>query len=96
MNAINKLRLLVVALLSTVALAACSSPAGTPAVTASTSPSATPTPSTTSRCVQASSTVTPPSGYTLHRFLLQNVPAGDTATVAVNPRNAASSGTGKE
>lgn len=41
MNAINKLRLLVVALLSTVALAACSSPAGTPAVTASTSPSAT-------------------------------------------------------
>ncbi|TXH45107.1 MAG: prepilin-type N-terminal cleavage/methylation domain-containing protein [Actinobacteria bacterium] len=49
------------------------------------STSATPTPSTTSRCVQASSTVTPPSGYTLHRFLLQNVPAGDTATVAVNP-----------
>ena len=70
-------------------------PTPSPSATASGSPTATPTetptetpspsPSTTQVCINPGITITPPNGYTLHRFVLQNSPLGNTETIPLNP-----------
>jgi hypothetical protein len=64
-------------------------PSPTATATASPSPTPTPTPTPTPSSTQVCSTpnpsFTPPNGYTTHRFVLQNDPQGDTATIPVNP-----------
>ena len=60
-------------------------PTPTPTISDTATPTPTPTPSTTQVCSTPAPAITPPNGYTVHRFVLQNDPAGDTETVDHNP-----------
>lgn len=60
-------------------------PTATPTPSGSASPTETQSPTTTVVCGTAVTPPTPPSTYTLRRFVLLNTPPGNTTTVPVNP-----------